>query len=718
MSINCHKSALFNFLSVTFLFILFNNSIFAQVQDSVKYELTNVSFTGNSEMPTAVLQTIVSAKESPGWLSKMLKKFTSFGENPVYFDSLIISSDAAALKNYYFANGFFKSKIITKYQIDSANNTASILYNIIEGTPAYLNSFTVNGLEYLPPEFLNRIDDMIAIDTTTRFSGKIIDEKQINILTFCRDNGYMLCSALGSPSVTIDTMINKVFVNIDFYLGNRYVVNDVRVEKTGSGKDLVDDELVKEVAGIKVNSMYSFYELQKGQVRLYRTNLFSSALIAGVSTDTSGNYVPIKIITDIGLVHELSPEIIVNNEDNALNLGFGLGYVKKNFLGNARKLTLSASTAAQSITDFLTHPSLNDTSIYGYGDVRAILEQPFVFGQPINTKLETYITVQKRKAEYNASIYGTKLSLNFELPRKVYLTSFIAYFNWEFSRYVYRNQYLINAYTTLLLRDPTIPSDSAAIIAARRVGQQNDKSIKSTNALLGFDIGVNKTDDFFFPTEGYNLSLLAEDGNSIPFLLSKLFNYEYSATGYLKTVFTSSAYFSLFSSKVNIIGVKLKSGYIFAHRGDISLIPLNQRFYSGGSNSLRGWQARELVPPEYTFDLDKTNSEDFEAVLLRGVTPGGFFQLEGSVEARLRLLDKIGTAVFADFGNTWNDYKQFQYDDVAIAIGFGIRYYSDFAPIRVDFGFKFYDPSDRKSFFTKSIMSQTFQLHLGIGEAF
>ncbi len=718
MFTKCSKISVIIFTLLTILFVfLFNGSYLAQNEDSLKHELKSVHFLGNREMPTAVLQTVVGAKESPGWFSKILKKFTSFGENPVYFDSLIIPSDAAALKNFYFANGFFKAKIYSRYVIDSSNQTAVISYHITEGTPAYFNSLTVTGLEGLPSDFLEKINDIISIDTTTRFSGKIIDDRQIKILTYCRDNGYMLCSANGAPSVTIDTMKNKVDVNIDFTLGSRYRVKEVRVEKTGEGKDLVDDELVKEVAGIKDNSYYSFYELQKGQVRLYRTNLFSSALITGVSADTAGNYVPINVFTDIGLLHELSPEIIINNEDNALNLGFGVGYIKKNFLGNARKLTLGASTAAQSITDFLSHPSLNDTTIYGYGDLRAILEQPFVFGKPINTKLETYITVQKRKAEYNASLYGTKLSLNFELPRNVFFTSFITYFNWEFSRYVYRNKYLVDAYKTLLIRKGFL-EDSAQVEAAKLVGEQDDKSIKSTNALLGFDLGVNSTNDFFFPTEGYNLSILVEDGNSIPFLISKLFNYSYSATGYLKTVFTSSAYFALFSSKVNVIAVKLKSGYIFAHRGDISLIPLNQRFYSGGSNSLRGWQARELVPPEPPFDINKTNSEDLEAYLLRGVTPGGFFQLEGSIEARLRLVPKIGSAVFVDFGNTWNDLSEFQYDQAAIAIGFGLRYFSDFAPIRVDFGFKFYDPSNRRSFFSKSIMSQAFTLHLGIGEAF
>lgn len=699
------------------IFFYFPTVLFSQFLETSKYELEQVLFHGNREVSTPVLQTIVSAKESPGWFSQTLQKYTAFGQSPVYFDSLIIPGDVAALRNYYFSNGFFKAQFFTSYSLDTVNMSAILTFHIVEGVQSTINSFTVTGLDELPPEFAEKVNDVCSIDTTAKYSGRLVDEKQGSILTFCRDNGYMLCSTIGNPFVQIDTMKNKVNVLISFSLGNRYKIKDIRVEKTGDGKDLVDDELVKDVADIKDSSYYSLYDLQKAQVRLYRTNLFGSAIITGVSSDTSGNYVPINIITDIGLLHELSPEIIINNEENAFNLGFSLGYTKKNFLGSARKLSLSASTAAQSITQFLMHPELNDTTVYGYADIRGSIEQPFLFGEPINTKLETYLTVQKKEAEYNATIYGTKVNLTFELPRKVYLTSLGTYFNWEYSRYVYSNSYLIDAYATLLERDYDLSSEEAEATAKEFVDAQGSKSIKSTNAILGVDMSINKADDFLFPTSGYNMSLLVEDGNSIPFLISKLFNYPYSATGYLKTVFTAMGYFSLFSSKVNVLAAKFKTGYIFAHRGDISLIPLNQRFYSGGSNSLRGWQARDLVPAS-TLNLDNLNSEDFEAVLFRGVTPGGFFQLESSVEARLRLLDKIGSAVFVDFGNTWNDYKDFEFKEVAVAIGFGLRYYSDFAPIRIDFGFKFYDPNDRTSFFKKSILPETFQLHLGIGEAF
>ena len=90
---------------------------------------------------------------------------------------------------------------------------------------------------------------------------------------------------------------------------------------------------------------------------------------------------------------------------------------------------------------------------------------------------------------------------------------------------------------------------------------------------------------------------------------------------------------------------------------------------------------------------------------------------EGSTEMRFRFLYNYGVAFFVDYGNTWLNYKQIRLDDIAIAVGFGFRYYTLVAPIRVDFGFKFYDPADHRFIFDKKVFSN-FAFNFGIGEAF
>ena len=352
-----------------------------------------------------------------------------------------------------------------------------------------------------------------------------------------------------TPNVIVDTMKNIVDVNITFDTGKRYKIGDIIVERKGEGKELVNDQLLKDIVGIKTGQWYSNYDIQRGQVRLYRTELFNSALVNSIISDTSGNIVPINITADVGKLHELSPEIIANNEES-FSFGLGLSFIRKNFFGGARKFTVATSAAIQNVSEFVRNPTFSNSTIYGYGDARIILEQPYLFEKPINTRLETYLTAQKRKDEYTSNLYGAKLSLDFELAQYTYFNSFSAYFNVERAKYVFQENYLISLLSTFYQRNDNISVDSSKSKATIFVKDTLGGSLptSSINALLGFSVGANKTNDLFFPSRGYTLLFQVEDANSIPYLVSKIFGDGFSHPLFFKTVFSSSLYLPVYSS--------------------------------------------------------------------------------------------------------------------------------------------------------------------------
>ncbi|MCL4548397.1 MAG: BamA/TamA family outer membrane protein [Bacteroidetes bacterium] len=699
------------------LFLALSIPIFGQ--SLRKLEVTQIKFLGNTAISSSTLSTVIYSKESPSWFSQFLGKFSSLGNKPVYFDSLLIPLDLKAIKELYRSKGYFKTSVSEKTITDNSSGEVTLIYSIDESSPAYIKSFAVNGLDTIAPEYQVLLHDYAKVDTTTIYDDALVDEKKNYIITFLRDHGFML-SKVDKPIVTVDTLKNKVDVKLQFTSGRRYKVGEISTTRTGVGFDLVHDDLLKELVGIKTGQWYSNYDIQRGTVRLFRTNLFTAANIMAVTADTVGNVVPIRILADIGTMNELSPEIIMNNEENTFNLGLGLNFIRKNFLGDARKFTIGTSAAAQNISEFFHNPSFADSAFYGYFDARVSVEQPFIFGRPIGTKLETYFTAQKQKDKYNSNIFGAKLSFDFELPQFTYITSFNAYFNIERSEYTYKPIYLKNLLSLFLQRN-NYPKAVADSLAANSVNSEPGGQMisQSTNAALGINVGANKTNDTFFPTSGYSLSLLIEDGNAIPYLISRIIKTDFTRPLFFKTVFTSTLYLPFYSSTVNSFGLKFKVGQIFTYRGDKADIPLNQRLYAGGSNSVRGWASRQLVPSVSEFSLGANpTQEDLVAILQKGAATGGFFLLEGSIETRNRLVGKVGSALFIDYGNTWNGYKEFRFDQVAVAAGFGIRYYSEYVPLRIDFGFKVYDPNDRRSMFKKSFWSELLQFHLGIGEAF
>ncbi|MDZ7766557.1 MAG: POTRA domain-containing protein [Melioribacteraceae bacterium] len=330
-------------MKTLFLVILSISLLYAQTEK--EYELTEIEFAGNEAISSDELKSVIISKESPGWFSKFLNSFTSFGEEPVYFDSLQIVNDIRQLKNYYYDNGYFKASFSSEYGLDTTDNTAVLRYFINENQPAYFRQLEITGIENFAWVAVDEVKEVIQVDTTEIYTADEVSRIRDHIMRLGLDFGHMLIS-VSTPKIDVDTLENKVDVYMHFDIGDRYRVSEVRVNKTGPGSDEVRDDLLKQIADIEPEDYYSYYNLQRAQVRLYRTNLFSSVLLSGVVSDTNKNYVPIALSADVGLLHELSPELIVNNEDNAFNLGVGLSFSRKNFLGDARKLTLSTSTAA------------------------------------------------------------------------------------------------------------------------------------------------------------------------------------------------------------------------------------------------------------------------------------------------------------------------------------------------------------------------------------
>jgi len=258
--------------------------------------------------------------------------------------------------------------------------------------------------------------------------------------------------------------------------------------------------------------------------------------------------------------------------------------------------------------------------------------------------------------------------------------------------------------------------DSAASSFAKNI----TKSTKSFNTLLSFRLGINKTDDFTFPTKGYRSNILLANANFEQFISSKMLNYNLESPLYYKIQIDFSLFPQLYYSKQNAFGIKFKVGNIFVYEGAETTVPYNQRFTSGGSNSVRGWQSRELVP-DFNFgdlNLNSLSPSDLESIFLDQATPGGLFQFEGSIETRNRLIGNIGTALFVDYGNTWSNITSFRFYQIAVSAGIGLRYYTDFIPFRVDFAVKIYDPNSSKSIWERPFWNDLIQIHFAIGEAF
>jgi len=131
-------------------------------------------------------------------------------------------------------------------------------------------------------------------------------------------------------------------------------------------------------------------------------------------------------------------------------------------------------------------------------------------------------------------------------------------------------------------------------------------------------------------------------------------------------------------------------------------LPVSQRFFAGGSTTVRGFQLDRLgVPGILTSD---------------GLSLGGngVVILNGELRTTLHKLfgRDFGLAFFGDAGNVFAKAADIDLTQLRTAVGFGVRYNSPIGPVRLDFGFK----TDRQ--IVGGRRESGWEYHLNIGEAF
>lgn len=142
-------------------------------------------------------------------------------------------------------------------------------------------------------------------------------------------------------------------------------------------------------------------------------------------------------------------------------------------------------------------------------------------------------------------------------------------------------------------------------------------------------------------------------------------------------------------------------GYNYSKSSDIGkVLPFYKQFFVGGPNSMRAWGLRQLGQGSSL--LYDTSTSSFRDRF-------GDMRLEANVEYRFNIYNgsflRIGSALFADFGNVWNLKRdndnlnsEFSFErlgkDLAIGIGTGLRFsLGTYVTIRLDVGYKLKDPA-------------------------
>ena len=214
-------------------------------------------------------------------------------------------------------------------------------------------------------------------------------------------------------------------------------------------------------------------------------------------------------------------------------------------------------------------------------------------------------------------------------------------------------------------------------------GEQEEISQEGVDAnynLIGVPLSAkfDNTDDLLNPTRGFRLQLLLTPTESLghanaTFLISQL---------------SGSAYFDLSGNGRTVLATRALVGE--ASGANQFSLPPDQRFYAGGSATVRGFRYQSVGPqfPD-------------------GNPQGGTAISAGSIELRQRILGNYGFVTFIDAGQVTASGAPFT-SQWRVGAGIGVRYYTSIGPIRLDVAV----PLNREPH------DDAFELYIGIGQAF
>jgi len=166
---------------------------------------------------------------------------------------------------------------------------------------------------------------------------------------------------------------------------------------------------------------------------------------------------------------------------------------------------------------------------------------------------------------------------------------------------------------------------------------------------------IDTSNGLFAPTRGARARLAVQWGDSA--LGSEL--------DFLRTRYSQGHFLAL--AEDTTLALSFRAGAIFPTH-DSDAIPLQERFFNGGENTVRSFRQDELGPVDASDN--PVGGETFSVV---------------SVELRQRLAGNLSGAFFVDGGNVAPDASDFfEFADFRWGIGVGIRYMLPIGPLRLD----------------------------------
>lgn len=579
------------------------------------------------------------------------------------FNPLQLENDINGLRFRLYNKGYIESRIEAHYYYNESRDKVYITINIFQGPQFKLGDVEISGNTLFTDE---EVLGNITLEKGDIYKNNEFMESIDMINMLYREKGYLDVDVDFQYKLSEDQYIHYQLTITE---GEQYYIDKILIR--GNLKTYY--KVIKRELYVKEGEVFDQKKIDLSRRNLIMLNFFDSVQIY-LEPSEKENYKNLII------------EVV---EGRTGTLTFGAGYssvdkfvgfveVSKNnfdlydlwsFTGKGQKIHIKSEFGKNRTNyeigweDPWFNDKTDDTSV----------QSPEI---PIFLGYRVY-NLKRLLDEYDIARVGASI----QVGRR------IGYYNRIFVRYQYEHVKIDNIDTRIA------PID---IIQKVDAGGGQSKEVSSS---MNISFIRNTTDNPRYPTKGYILNLLSEISGGI--LGGDI--------DYVKPTLDFSYFIPLFNTNAgrHCIAFRVRGSVVDNIFTDKPL-PDYSRFYLGGANSIRGYPDGEIK-----FFEDWTGTIGDTEYTFANLSRGGESQLFFNLEYRIPLVEnQIYLAAFLDGGNIHYDPMKMNFNEFRYGTGIGVRIDTPVGQIRLDYGYRFNDTTDR------TYPGKNSEIHFSIGPMF
>lgn len=631
----------------------------------------------------------MSGRDSTQWGTMFLR---GLGEAPVIYDSVKAAASCDNMVMYLQSEGYLHAK--ASYTVKRKGLKVEVKYKAIPGI-----SYTIDSVNVVIEDdsVHNTLQSLGALDMNLkrgmRFSIQTLDDERKRITNILTKEGYYKFNK-DFIKFEVDSTVTPGMVDVTMYLHKykasnnspetnhrKYFINKVNFIPVNSKRMALRPNVLQNNTTIKEGNKFSAAEVQNTYNNFSRLNAVRFTNIHFDENEEDGLLdCGIKVSTRKPNTISFQPE--GTNTEGDFGAAATLTYSNNNIFRGSELFSVQFRGAYEAIKGLDGYQNQN----YIEYNVETRLAFPRIIA-PFLSQNVRYDNSAKSELMFSYNMQNRP-----EFHRRV-LTSAWRYY-WKG---LHGLSYRFDLIDINFVHMPWISSTFKS-------NYLDDTNYR--NAILKYNY-----EDLFIVKSGVNISYSyknqafrtnIEVGGNVLNAISHLTKAKKNSDGqytlfkiaYAQYVKGDFDYTRLLQLDVkNQLALHFGLGIAFPY-GNSNILPFEKRYFSGGANSVRGWNVRELGPGKFRGSDGKI---DF-------INQTGDMKLDMNVELRTALFWKFNGAFFIDAGNIWTlkNYKdqpggQFKFDtflkQLAVAYGLGLRVNFDYFIVRLDCGMKAINPA-------------------------